>query len=175
MLGVPFVELDALFWKPGWVESSDEEFMPKVAEATAGDGWVVAGGYHRQTTPVTWPRAETAVWLDFPRPLVAWRILRRSWVRWRRGDVLWGTNRERFWPQLKVWSEKDSLLAFTWRRYHPVRARYEAAMADPTYGHIRFVRLRSQREVDAWLAGVSASVVESALGREPLPSGRGAD
>jgi chloramphenicol 3-O-phosphotransferase len=42
LLGVPFVELDALYWKPGWEESSDEEFVPRVMEATAGDGWVVA-------------------------------------------------------------------------------------------------------------------------------------
>src|SRR5687768_9742067 len=61
-LGVPFVELDALFWKPGWAESSDEEFIPKVIEATGGDGWVVAGGYHSQTAPVVWPRAQTTVW-----------------------------------------------------------------------------------------------------------------
>ncbi len=153
-LDVPFVELDALFWKPGWEESTDEEFVPKVLEATAGEGWVVAGAYHRQTEPTIWPRAETAVWLDLPLRVVTWRILMRSWVRWRRKEVLWGTNEERFWSQLKVWSEEDSLIAYTWRTFRQKRSRYMSAMADPAYGHIEFVRLRSQREADAWLAAV---------------------
>ena len=26
MTGIPFVSLDALFWKPGWVESDTAEF-----------------------------------------------------------------------------------------------------------------------------------------------------
>lgn len=46
-LDVPFVELDALFWRPGWEESDDATFSAKMAEATAGDGWAVAGGYRR--------------------------------------------------------------------------------------------------------------------------------
>ncbi|MGH2610790.1 MAG: adenylate kinase [Tepidiformaceae bacterium] len=175
MLGVPFVELDALFWKPGWEKTPDDEFLPKVVEATSGDGWVVAGAYHRQTEPTVWPRAETAVWLDFPLRTVTWRILRRSWVRWRRKELLWGTNEEKFWEQLKVWSHDDSLIGYTWRTHGQKRARYTAAMADPAYAHIRFVRLRSQREVDAWLAGVEASLDESRQGHEPLPAGRGAD
>ena len=33
-LGLDFIELDALFWKPGWVESDREEFLQKVDLAT---------------------------------------------------------------------------------------------------------------------------------------------
>ena len=36
-LNIPYVEMDALFWKPNWTESSDEEFFPKVAQATSGE------------------------------------------------------------------------------------------------------------------------------------------
>jgi hypothetical protein len=79
-------------------------------------------------------------------------------VRWRRKEVLWGTNEERFWGQLKVWRQEDSLIGYTWRTHGTKRARYTAAMADPAYAHIRFVRLRSQREADAWLREVEESV-----------------
>ncbi|MGH7752955.1 MAG: adenylate kinase [Gemmatimonadales bacterium] len=167
VLGVPFVELDALFWKPGWVGSADEEFMPRIKAATDGDGWVVAGAYHRQSEPMTWPRAELAVWLDFPLRTVTWRILRRSWVRWRRKELLWGTNEERFWGQLKVWSEKDSLIGYTWRTHGRKRARYTAAMADPVYGHLQFVRLRGQREADAWIGDLEAAAARRAQAGQP--------
>ena len=29
-LGVPHIQLDAIFWKPNWVETPDEEFRAKV-------------------------------------------------------------------------------------------------------------------------------------------------
>ncbi len=52
-LQLPYVELDALFWKPDWQESSDDEFLPKLAQALAGDEWVLDGNYSR-TTSIKW-------------------------------------------------------------------------------------------------------------------------
>lgn len=153
LLEVPFVELDALFWKPDWVETPDAEFQEKVLAATAGEGWVVAGGYHRQTQPVLWPRVQTIVWLDLPLLVSTGRIIRRSWRRSRDHELLWGTNYEKFWPQFKLW-DNDSLITFTLRTHRAKRRRYAAAMADPAWAHINWVRLRSQRELDAWLRSV---------------------
>jgi hypothetical protein len=124
--GLDFVELDALNWKPNWTPSTDAEFREKLAAATAGDRWAVAGAYHHITFPMLWPRAETVVWLDFPLPVLTWRLLRRSWRRWRSKEVLWGTNTERFWPQLKAWNKEDSLIAFTWSAHRGKIERYEA-------------------------------------------------
>lgn len=146
-IGAPFVELDALYWKPGWQESGDEEFRERIREATAGESWVVAGNYRRHTVDSLWPRAEAIVWLDFPMRLVVRRILTRSWRRSRRKELLWGTNYERFWPQLKVWNQKDSLIAYTWRNYPAQALWFEGAMSNPAFGHVRFLRLRSPREV----------------------------
>ncbi|MSQ36424.1 MAG: hypothetical protein EXR63_04695 [Dehalococcoidia bacterium] len=44
---VPFIDLDALYWKPGWVEPSEDEFAGRLAQRVVGDGWVVAGNYLR--------------------------------------------------------------------------------------------------------------------------------
>jgi ABC-type iron transport system FetAB ATPase subunit len=41
-LDLGFIELDALYWKPGWVDSDDEEFRQKV-EAAARRGGGLAG------------------------------------------------------------------------------------------------------------------------------------
>lgn len=108
-----------------------------------------------------WPRAETVIWLDLPLRVTVWRILRRSWVRWRRHELLWGTNEEKFWEQLKLWSREDSLIAFTVGTRHERHRRYLGAMSDPQWAHIRFIRLRTAAEVDLFAASVEAARAES--------------
>lgn len=40
-LALTVVELDALFWKPGWQPASDDEFLAYVSSRVSGDRWVV--------------------------------------------------------------------------------------------------------------------------------------
>ncbi|MGE3960273.1 MAG: hypothetical protein AB7F65_01160 [Dehalococcoidia bacterium] len=151
-LGVPAVELDALNWLPGWVglnETDPDEFMRRIHEATAGDGWVVAGSYSNFSERAFWDRLETVVWLDLPKHVVLRRVIVRSWRRWRTQELLWGTNYERFFPQLKFW-QRDSLLWWAWTQHGPKRRAMLARMADPRWAHIRFIRLTSAREVDGF-------------------------
>jgi adenylate kinase family enzyme len=158
-LGVPYVELDALNWQPGWVGLADvdpDELMRQLTEATAGDGWVVAGSYRRFTQPVLGPRLQTIVWIDLPLPLILRRVVTRSWRRWRSGELLWGTNREDFWTHLKLWSD-ESLIHWALTTHHRTRRRLQAEMADPAWAHVRFVRLRSVQQVDAFAAAVVAA------------------
>ena len=150
-IGAPFVELDALFWQPNWQEPDADEFLAKVVEATSGERWVVAGNYIGRTQPVLWPRLETIVWLDFSNRVVLPRVISRSWRRSRRRELLWGTNTEKFWPQLKIWNPKDSLIGYNLRRGKLLEPRLQAAMQDPALAHIHWVRLRSPREVERWL------------------------
>lgn len=152
-LDMPFVELDALFWQRDWVESDDETFRAKLEQATAGTGWVTAGGYRRVSEHVTWPRAETMIWLDFRLPLVLRRVLKRSWRRWRDKELLWGTNYERFWTQLY---HRDSLLHYAIKTHRMHRRWWLGMMTDPQWAHLDFVRLRSPRETERWLASVTA-------------------
>jgi hypothetical protein len=149
LLEAPHVELDALYWRPGWTASAPEAFLPRVDAATVGPRWVLSGNYSAQRE-ITWPRADTVVWLDFPLRVTLPRIVARSWRRWRRDELLWGTNRESFWGQLKLWSPPDSLLAWTLTHHRSLRARYEHALLDPDLGHLRWHHLRSPRELAAW-------------------------
>lgn len=115
-LDIPFVELDALNWEPGWVGlngTNPQEFERRIREATSGNGWVVAGSYTSFSQRLIWPRLQTVVWLDLPLPQLLWRVITRSWRRWRTKELLWGTNYERFWPQLMVWRKEESLLEST--------------------------------------------------------------
>jgi adenylate kinase family enzyme len=65
-LGVPFVELDAIFHQAGWQPLPPEEFRARVEAAAAGDGWVIDGNYST-VRDLVWARADTVVWFDLPR------------------------------------------------------------------------------------------------------------
>ncbi len=84
-------------------------------------------------------------------------MLKRSWRRWRSGELLWGTNRERFWPQLMVWRQADSLLWWIVTQHRRRRRQTFEAMADARWAHIRFVRLVAQRDVEAFAQAVERS------------------
>lgn len=164
-LDVPFVELDALSWEPNWVsliETNPAEFERRLRDATAGDGWVVAGNY-TATREIYWPRLHTIVWLDLPLPLVLYRVVKRSWRRWRSHELLWGTNHEHFGKHLKVWSD-NSLIHWAIKSHRRKRRSMLVDMADPRWAEIHFIRLTSPAEVETF-----ARSVESALhAPEPL-------
>jgi adenylate kinase family enzyme len=150
-LGVPCIELDALNWLPGWVglnATDPERFRRRIREATEGDAWVLAGSYESFVEPLCWPRTHTLIFLDLPRWLLVARVVRRSWRRWRSRELLWGTNREKFWPQLAVWRKEDSLLWWVWTQHARKRTRFERIAGDPRHAHLRLVRLTTLDEVE---------------------------
>ena len=151
VLGVPHVELDALHFAEDWAEAPDEVFAARAEAATSGEGWVVDGNYSAMTQRVVWPRARTMVWLDYPFRTCAWRLLRRTVVRsWRR-EELWHGNRES-WRM--SFASRDSILLWLLRTFRRRRREFEAAMRDPADDQLEFVRLRSPRAAERWLANV---------------------
>lgn len=152
-LDASLVELDAINWQPGWVglnATDPEELERRVRKATRGEAWVVAGSYSKVSQRTFWPRLDTVVWLDLPLPLLVWRFLRRTWKRWRSRELIWGTNYERFWPQFMIW-RNDSLLGWIITQHARKRRDMIAHLSDPRWSHIRFVRLRSSREVEEFV------------------------
>ncbi len=75
--GLPLVGLDRAYWKPGWVEPSTNEWHETVAKLAAEPAWVMDGNYSG-TFDLRMPRADTLVWLDFPRAICLRRVLLRS-------------------------------------------------------------------------------------------------
>ena len=76
-LRITHIEMDALFWGPGWSERPYDELRLVVDEATDEPDWVV-DGYCRRTRDIIWPKANTLVWLDYPLPLIMWRLWWRA-------------------------------------------------------------------------------------------------
>jgi adenylate kinase family enzyme len=143
-LGVPHVEIDALFWQPGWVMTSADELRAKVEAALGDGGWVVDGNYTSRLGTSVLDQADQVVWLDLPLRTTLWRVLRRTLRRLRSGEALWGTNRESF---RNAFLSRDSLLLYAVRTHRRnQRRRAELVTRYP------LVRLRSTRDIASFLA-----------------------
>jgi adenylate kinase family enzyme len=75
-LRLPVVHLDQLFWKPGWVETTQEEFDEKLARELAKPAWIMDGNFNR-TIPQRLERCDTVIYLDFHRVTCLLGVLKR--------------------------------------------------------------------------------------------------
>lgn len=151
-LNYPYLQLDQMYWKPNWEGSTDDEFLPKVQSAIdKNDRWILDGNYSR-TVQITWPKADTVIWIDYPFWLVLYQNLTRAIKR--------SITREELWPNtgnkeslLRLFS-KDSILKWLIKTYPIMKDRYEKAFKESKNSHIKFHRLRSRREVRDFLASL---------------------
>ena len=149
-LGVPYVELDAIYHQPGWTQLPLDEFRARVDEATRGDGWVVDGSYADFVGDIVLGRAQTVVWLDQPLQLVLWRLSRRAIRDIRTERDLFNGNRQswRF-----AFFQRDSLVSYAASQYFRRRREWPTWLA--SFPKLEVVRLRSPSEVEQWLDAAS--------------------
>jgi adenylate kinase family enzyme len=146
-LDLPFVEMDALVHGPNWAETPDDELRRAVEPMVASEAWVIDGTYRGKLGNLIAERAEVVVWLDLPIRVWLPRLLRRTVRRIVRREELWNSNRETL---RGAFFSRDSLILFACRQHFRRRRVYPSELAS-----FKVVRLRSQREVAEWLAGVS--------------------
>ena len=75
-LDIPVVHLDKLFWKPGWVQVSQEEFDALHTRELAKAKWIMDGNFNR-TMPQRIARCDTVIYLDFSRFACLLGVLKR--------------------------------------------------------------------------------------------------
>jgi adenylate kinase family enzyme len=141
-LGLPVVHLDVLYWRPGWKASDQASFRVRVADAVAGEGWVVDGAFSGLAFDLTLARADTLIVIERPRWLCLWRIARRSAFDRdvTRPDLPKGC------PEQFDWN----LMRGAWRYNADRRPRIEAERLN--YGaQIPVVRLSRDREIEEFI------------------------
>jgi len=152
MLDAEHVELDALFWTPGWRPVLPELFRQRVEAATSGERWVIAGNYG-QVRDLVWGRADTLVWLDYNLPLVLRRLALRTVKRVVTREELWNTgNRE----SLRAALGRQSILCYAIKTHRSNRARFESDTTDRRYAHLQVHRLQTPRALAQWVDGLGA-------------------
>ncbi|MEE4280863.1 MAG: shikimate kinase [Pseudomonadales bacterium] len=154
-LQLPYFEMDQLFWKPNWVESADEEFLPKVEQVAACPQWVLDGNYSR-SFPIKLKRAQLLVWIDLPFLTTTYRVTRRAIQRSLSQTELWPDtgNRESL---KKSFFSKDSVIWWSITHYQSTGVKYEQLMRSEAYGDIAFLRFTSRKQIKRLLNSGSAS------------------
>ncbi len=147
-LGLDFIELDALHWMPNWQPAPDEVFRSLVDERTSGPAWAVAGNYSL-VRDLVWSRAEAVIWLDYSLWTIFWRLTRRTFSRWWRQELLWGTNRENMWNHIKLWSE-ESLFHWLFKTYWRRKREIPMLLSQPQHAHLKTFIMKSPRATLKW-------------------------
>jgi len=147
------VELDALFWEPGWTEADQEVFRSRIDQKTSASGWAVSGNY-RKVRDLTWDRADTVIWLDYSRAVVMTRVFKRTIQRLLKKEVLWGGNRETLY---KSFMSRDSIILWAWNSHSKNKARYEADFHSGDYRGMHLLRLKSHKECHEFVLSLSES------------------
>jgi adenylate kinase family enzyme len=153
LLGVPHVELDALHHDAGWQEAPAEVLQARVDAAldAAPDGWVADGNYHGKIGTSVVARADTVVLLDLPRRVALRRALWRTARRVVTRKELWNGNRE----TLRLALSRDSMVWWVIRQHGSYETKWLPRLAP--LDRVSVVRLRSPREVRAWLQSIQAT------------------
>lgn len=148
-LNYPYLELDAMYWKPYWGESSDDELFDKLEQAVSQDTWILDGNYNR-TVPIKWSNVDVVIWIDYSLPRTFYQAIKRAITRIVVAENLWdkpGT-KETF---KKTFLSKDSILLWTLKTHKSNRARYTKMCSLPEYSHISFVRIPNPKAAKAYL------------------------
>lgn len=152
-IGVPHVELDALYFGPGFSTAPLPVLRDRTIAAIAGDRWVTDGN-KRAVRDLVWPRADTVIWLDYPLAVSLWRLGKRA--AWRT-SVLKAEAAQKDGkaglPRQFLSAAKGVLTAL--RSHRGQRREYPGMFAEQANQHLAVVRLRSPRATRRWLAHVA--------------------
>ncbi len=142
--GLPLIHLDALYWRSGWQPTPADEWRATVQSLISRDAWIIDGNYGG-TLDVRLAACDTVVFLDLPRLVCLWRVLKRQ-VR-HLGQVR---------PELAPGCRERLSWEFIWWIWtYPSRRRGEVLKRLAALDQEKRVAiLRSSAAIDAFLASV---------------------
>lgn len=143
--GIEVIHLDKLHWRRDWVEPDKTEWGETVRQILKGESWIIDGNYSG-TLKMRMAAADTVIFLDLPRAVCIWRILKRV-ARYRntnRPDMAEGCN------------EKFDLKFLKWIWDYPGRTKPKAeSLLNDFQDKIKVIRLRSSKEVENFSENIS--------------------
>ncbi|MCE7004311.1 adenylate kinase [Kibdelosporangium philippinense] len=145
-LGVPYVDIDSLFHGPNWTVR--ETWIDDVKQVVSGPEWVIEWQGDEVRDQIG-ANAELLVWLDHPRWLTMYRVIKRTLHRRITKTELWSGNTEG--PLRDVFKDPDHIVKLSWRMYPKIRQQVIEVLREKRFPHLVVVRLRGQCQVDAWL------------------------
>ena len=148
--GLKLIHLDKLYWQPNWVEPTDKtEWRKNLAEVLKDDSWIIDGNYS-STLAMRLAACDTAILLDLPNYICAWRVFKRTvfYRKRKRPDMAEGC-RERFdWEFLK----------WTWNYSKRSKPRVEELLKR-FENEKTIIRLKSNKDVENFFVNYSQTSV----------------
>jgi len=144
LLDIEVVHLDALYWNPGWIETPKAAWAETVAELVKRDSWIMDGNYSG-TFDLRFKACDAVIFLDMPRLVCLWRVLKRSMIY---------RNRSR--PDMaarcheKLDSEFIEFILWVWN-YPKTRRPEVLELMRANAGSRKMIRLRSPAEAERYL------------------------
>lgn len=144
ILNIEVFHLDKLYWQAGWVEPSEDDWEKKVAELLKKDSWVMDGNFGG-TMEMRLKACDTAIFLDLPRTICLYRILKRR-LKYRntnRPDMTEGCN------------EKVDLefLGWIWN-YRKIKKPKVEKILQKFEQEKKIIRFKSPQEVEKFISNV---------------------
>ncbi|MDN3021430.1 adenylate kinase [Streptomyces sp. S.PB5] len=148
-LGLPYHEMDALYFSgPGW--AVNDELTEDVSRLTDGSRWIVDSVGYPEVRDLLWGRADTVVWLDYPRRVIMPRVLRRSVRRTVTREVIFGGNRETW----AGWLSREHPVWWAWSQHGIRRHEIGRRIRDPRFAHLHTLRFGHPDDTAAWLTSL---------------------
>ncbi|MFE2585907.1 adenylate kinase [Streptomyces sp. NPDC059378] len=145
-LGLEYHEMDALYYDgPGWAVNG--RLVEEVSRLTAQPRWIVDSIGAAEVRDLLWERADTVIWLDYPRRIVMPRVLRRSLRRSATRESLFGGNRETW----RGWLSREHPVRWSWSQHAARHREIGLRTRDPRFAPLRTVRLGHPDETTAWV------------------------
>lgn len=139
--GLPAVHLDRLWWLPGWQETTKEDFDQKLLQELEKPEWIIDGNFSR-TLPKRLEYSDTVVFLDYPRRVCLWGVVKRVMRSYGKSRPDMGEGcPERF---------DLSFLRYIWHFRKKNEQRYLEMLKELNGQEV--VILRSRREGERWLS-----------------------
>ncbi len=142
-LSLPLVHLDKLYWRENWRPVTEEEFDMLLQMELEKPVWVMDGNF-RRTLPLRLARCDTAVYLDYPRWLCLFRVLKRVLTHYGRTRPDMGENCPE-WLDFKF-------LKFIWNYNRENKRQNERLLREAR--DVKVVLLHNPRETERFLLGL---------------------
>ncbi|MFJ3415868.1 adenylate kinase [Streptomyces sp. NPDC086082] len=148
-LAVPYHEMDALYFNgPDW--AVNQGLTDDVLRLTSEPRWIIDSIGSPEVRDLLWEKADTVLWLDYPRRVIMPRVLRRSLRRTVTRESVFGGNRETW----AGWFSREHPAWWAWSQYANRRREIERRTGDPLFAPLTTHRFARPADTKAWLASL---------------------
>jgi len=153
LTGIPYVQLDTMFWDANWNTVPDEVFESRIRTAlgNVGHAWIVDGNY-RGAGNITFPQATSLIWLDYPARIIFRRLIWRTCRQIVSRQPVHFNNRQTI--RSAFWG-RDAFIPWVIRTHQERRQPYLEMIDNCPHPNLTVIQLSHPREAEALITELS--------------------